>query len=187
MAKTKHNTIIQGLHGRLGPQLVVKYDKFGRTIVGLKPHFDEHRSFSPAQKNHQLAFREATAYAVSAQNNDVYVQKAAGTPLTRYNIALSDWFHPPEILDVDLDAWTGQPGQIIRIKARDDVLVKQVALLITDGAGLLLEQGLAVQVDPLCWQYTTTLPANTAHPVVIAFAQDLPGHIARLEKTKVRE
>ena len=184
MAITRNNPIIDGLRGLLGRQLVLRRDKIGRTIVCAHPRFDPHHKFTDLQKAHHRAFREAARYALSAKDEPAYVRKAAGTPSNPYNVAIADWFHPPHILEVDLDTWTGQPGQLIRVKAIDDVLIKQVTLLITDGAGMLLEQGHAVQVDPICWEYTTTLPANAPHPSVLVFAQDLPGHTARLEKSK---
>ncbi len=164
-------------------QLVVKQDKAGRTIISIKPSYSANREFSDAQKSHQSAFREASAYGQSAQGHPLYAQKAAGTPMSAYNIAMADWFHAPEVLEIDLSAWSGQAGQIIRIKAIDDVLVTQVLVAIMDGQGALLEQGPATRADGLWWEYTTTLTVS-GDLKVRASAQDLPGHVAEMTKTK---
>jgi hypothetical protein len=177
MAKVRNNIVIKGLSGSLGDQLVIKQDKAGRTIVAMKPEFDPNRTFSEAQKAVHESFREATAYAKTVKTEAAYVSKAEGTPQSPYNMAVADWFHAPEILDVDATAWHGAVGQVIRVKAMDDVQVTQVNVVITDNAGAVLEQGQAVRADGLWWQYTTTATAAD-NPRIVATARDLPGHIA---------
>lgn len=177
MAKVRNNIVIKGLSGSLGDQLVVKQDKGGRTIVAVKPEFDENHVFTEAQKEVQENFREATAYAKAAKTNEVYTDKAEGTARSSYNVAVADWFHAPEILEIDVSAWSGAAGQVIRVKAMDDVQVTQVNVVITDNAGTVSEQGQAVLSDGLWWNYTTTASAPQ-NPRIVATARDLPGHIA---------
>jgi hypothetical protein len=178
MAKVRNNIIIQGLSGSLGEQLVIKQDKAGRTIVGVSPTFDPNRTYSEAQLTHQDQFREAAAYAKDTKDQEAYVEKAVGTPMTSYNVAMADWFHAPEILELDVSAWHGEAGQVIRIKAVDDIQVTQVNVVITDSTGAALEQGQAVRADGLWWDYTTTATAPEG-PRVVATARDLPGHVAQ--------
>ena len=103
------------------------------TIVSVKPAFDPNHSFTDEQKEVQENFREAAAYAKSAQGEPVvYAQKADGTPQTPYNVAVADWFHALEILELDASAWDGEAGQVIRVKAVDDVQVTQVTGVITE-------------------------------------------------------
>ena len=181
MAKVRNNMLIRGLSGAVGEQFVIRKDKAGRTIVGNMPGFDENRQFTEAQVAHQEAFKEAAAYGKGAKAQDVYAAKAEGTPLTPYNVAVADWFHEPEIKDIDLSGWNGGVGQVIRIEAVDDVQVKQVTVVITDENGAVLEQGAAVKADDLWWTYTTTQAASGS-PKVIVSAEDLPGHIAKMTK-----
>ncbi len=54
-------------------------------------------------------------------------------------MAVADWFHPPEIVEVNLDGWTGKAGEKIRVKAVDDVRVKQVSVVITDEQDAVLD------------------------------------------------
>jgi hypothetical protein len=180
MARVKKNVVMKGLSGSLGDQLVIKQDKGGRTIVSVMPTFPDDREFSDAQKEHMEDFREATQYAKAAARVEaIYAEKAEDTPMSAYNVAVADWFHEPEIGDLDLSGWTGQAGEPIRIRALDDVKVERVTVLITDTAGALIEQGAAEQVDSLWWVYTTTKPA-AGEPKVIAVARDLPGNIAQM-------
>lgn len=184
MARVKKNIVIRGLSGMLGDQLVLKRDKAGRTIVSIKPTFPDDREFSEAQKEQMADFREATQYAkMAAKAEAVYADKAVGTPLSAYNVAIADWFHEPEIGEIDLSGWTGQASEPIRIKALDDVKVEQVTVIIIGEDDVLLEQGAAAQEDGLWWVYTTT-QAAAGRPRVIAIAQDLPGNIAQLMKDK---
>jgi hypothetical protein len=67
---------------------------------------------------------------------------------------------------------------VIRILAVDDVKVTQVNVVITDGAGTVLEQGAAVQAEGAWWNYTTTVSDPNASRIVVT-ARDLPGHIAQ--------
>lgn len=183
MAKVQNNIVVKGLSGSLGDQLVIKRDKAGRTIVGVKPEFSENRQFTEAQQTQQEAFRQATAYAKSSKGENVYVEKAQGTPLSAYNVAVADWLHSPEILDIDMSNWTGQAGQLLRVKAQDDIKIQQVTVVITDETDAVLEQGSATQSDGLWWNYTTTA-ATSGNAKVIVSVQDMPGHIAQMTKTK---
>lgn len=184
MAKVLRNIVMQGLSGSLGGQLVFRQSRSGHTIVCSKPSFNPNRTFSVAQQAHQDAFREAAAYAQSAKEDAVYVQKAASLAIRPYNLALADWFHAPELLDIDLNGWNGQVGQIIRVKAMDDVQVTQVMVVIRDGHDVVLEQGAATQVDSLWWEYITTT-AVSGNLKVLASAKDLPGHDAEMVKMQI--
>ncbi|MBN1430538.1 MAG: hypothetical protein JXB07_19360 [Anaerolineae bacterium] len=178
MAKVRRNLVVAGLSGALGDQLIVKQYMDGRTIICKRPTFAEDRVFSADQKTHQQAFREASLYAKQAAKAEaIYVEKARGTSKNAYNIALGDWFHPPEIGEIDLSGWSGQVGEPIRVKALDDVMVKRVTLAIVDGQDEPIEQGEAKQVDELWWVYVTTQEAPR-QVRVIAVAEDLPGNTA---------
>ena len=179
MAKIIDNLVVRGAAGSLGRQVVLKRDRAGRTIISCMPQFAPDRVFTPAQLARQALFRQAAAYAVGACHHPAYAALAAGTSRTAYNLAISDWHHPPEILGVDLQGWHGQPGEPIRIRALDDVLVTRVTVCITADDGTPLEEGPAVQADGFWWQYTTVSSAP-AEAQVRACAWDLPGHTGTL-------
>lgn len=180
MAKIRKNIIIQGFSGTLGDQLVIKQDKAGRTILAVPPTFDADRTFSEAQQQQHGKFRDASTYAKDAKSEAVYVEKAEGTPMNSYNVAMADWFHAPEVQEIDMEGWGGPAGGVIRVKAVDDVQVTQVTVLITDPGGAVLEQGAATLGDGGWWSYTTQT-AISGSPRVVASARDLPGNVAQLE------
>lgn len=184
MAKVRNNVIVRGLSGSFGDQMVIKIDKAGRTIISNKPEFDENRQFTPAQQAQHEKFREARAYASESKDLDVYVAKAEGTPMSPSNVAMADWFHAPEIREIDMSEWTGQAGQYIRVQAMDDVQVAQVSLVITDEQDAVLEQGAAVKDDGSVWWIYQTKTTITGNPKVLVAAEDLPGHITEMVRSK---
>jgi len=90
MAKVRNNVIVRGLSGSFGEQMVIRIDKAGRTIVSNKPEFDENRVFTSDQQAQQEKFREAVAYAKDVKEEEVYLTKAEGTPMSPYNVAMAD-------------------------------------------------------------------------------------------------
>lgn len=181
MAKVQNNIFVRGLSGSLGDQFVVRKGKAGNTVISNKPVFSPEREFNPTQLAHQNAFRQAIAYAKTAKDNVIYVNKAQGTAMNSYNVAVQDWFNELEVLEIDASGWTGEIGQSIRVMAQDEIHVAKVHVLISDGNGTVFEEGDAVQADGLWWVYTTkTLVAMTPAPTVVASAHDLPGNSAEL-------
>ena len=183
MARVYQNVVMQGVKGILGNQLVFKKDKAGRTIISVKPTFDEDRMFSMAQQAQHQAFREATAYAKDQTSNPLYLAKAEGTPLNAYNIAVADWFNRPEILEIDLSGWVNGDGGTIRVRAQDDVRVEEVKITIADETGTFLEEGEASEGSALWWEYNTAQAAVDNLRVTVA-AKDLPGHVTERSELK---
>ena len=82
-------------------------------------------------------------------------------------MAIGDYLHPPKILEIDLSGWSGEAGQVLRIRAQDDVQVQQVAMAIADETEKVLEQGQVVEVGALWWEYTTTATASGNARVIV--------------------
>jgi len=184
MAKVNGNVAMSNLQGAIGRELVIKRDKFGNTIVAAHPRINPNRVPSAAQLAHQLAFRSAVNYGHAMKADPVYLNKALGTPHSPFNLAVADWFKPPQVVNIDLGGYTGLAGQVIHVKAQANVLVTAVTIVITNADGSTLEQGPATSTDSLSWAYTTKSAAVGAHPKVQATAWDLPGHSAKLEQVK---
>ena len=91
-------------------------------------------------------------------------------------MAVADWFHTPEVGDIDLSNYTGKTDEVIRAKVTDDVEVTQVNILIATGDEVLVEQGEMTHEQGLWYSYITTAncPAGEAGVLVTGF--DLPGH-----------
>lgn len=183
MAIVKGNIAIEGLSGLLGDQLVFKRDRAGRTIVSRKPNFDN-RVFSTDQKKHQSRFQEAAAFAkAAAKTESIYTELAAGTAKSAYNVAVGDWFNPPEVGEIDVKGYTGQAGEIIRAKVTDDVQVTQVKIAISAGDGVVIEQGEMSLEQGLWYTYTTTTNCPVGMVKIVVTGLDLPGHEGSVEAT----
>lgn len=179
MAKVQKNIIIEGISGSLGDQLVIKTGKGGQTIISTTPKFSQNRTFTDAQQAQMAKFREGSAYAKDAAKSEpIYADKATGTAQNAYNVALADFMHPPEILEVDLSGYTGKSGDTIRARVQDDVKVNKVSIVIADAQDQLIEQGAATADTGLWWKYSVTANAPGSNVKVIVHAWDLPGHEA---------
>lgn len=167
MAKVKHNNFTTGLSGKFG-NIVFRQMKDGTTVVAAAPDFTD-RVFSEAQLATQSRFQQASAYArAAARENPLYAEFAAGTSKTAYNVALSDWYHTPDIQQV-----TVQEG-LVHVEATDNVLVSNVVITIKDEQGRTLEQGEAARISESLWEYRTAAVGD-----VLVEAFDLPGNRAQ--------
>lgn len=179
MAKLYSNILILGMNGVLGDQSVTPTPRLGETVLANKSMFGENRTHTETSKTHEAAIREATTYANLAKTQKVYTHKAKGTGTTAYYIAIADWFDAPKVREINVDGWTGEIGQTIRVKARDNVMVARVSVVIRDAEDNVLEMGEAVQSEAgsAWWNYTTkSLVPMTPFPSVEGIAQDLPGN-----------
>ncbi|RPJ23549.1 MAG: hypothetical protein EHM33_20580 [Chloroflexi bacterium] len=179
MANIYGNIFIHGLADLLGDQFADCRTRSGKTILATNPMFDDDRECAETKESHQDALREATTHANFARRQEVYVNKARGNGATAYSIALIDWFGVPEVLEINVDRWTGKPGQTIRVKARDNVLVAGVTVVIRDAGDNALEIGEAMQSEAGSpwWNYTTRSQVTmNPFPSVEATAWDLPGN-----------
>src|SRR6266508_6576375 len=85
----------------------------GMIVIADKPMFDDHRRVTNIKKSHQDSLQEATTYANFAKYQEVYMDKAQGTGITAYTIALADWCGSPKGLGIDGGNWTGEIGETV--------------------------------------------------------------------------
>lgn len=169
MAKVMHNNFTMGLSGKYR-NLVFRQMKDGRTILASAPDFSN-RKLSKEQRTHHSRFKQAAAYAsMAAKTNPAYKELAKGTSKNAYNLALSDWFHPPVIHEVAREAGC------IRVKASDNVQVTKVLVTISDEEGNPVEQGQATSRYGDFWEYA----ASTQGKVLVE-AFDLAGNCTKHE------
>ena len=182
MAKISGNLIIHGLSGMLGKQIIVRRLKNGDCVIYAYTAAPP-REATPAQHAHRTRFREAVRYGKARKHLPVYQAIAATRNASAYNVAVSDFMHPPTILSIDLSAYHGAAGQELRITAVDDVEVAAVNVLLAEDDGTLIEKGHAVvsAVDPSHWVYTTTLDAPSASVRIHVDAVDLAGQATQRE------
>ena len=179
MANLYNNISITRLTGPFSDPFVNRKTRLGKIILASKPRLDDNRDEVKTSKAHLAAVREATTYANFAKTQDVYINKARRTGATPYYIALADWFGEPKVLEIDVDDWSGEIGQTIHVKARDNIMVVRVTVVIRDTDENVLEMGEAVQsaTGSAWWNYTTKSHVKMApFPIVEATAEDLPGN-----------
>jgi hypothetical protein len=179
MARLYSNIVILGSNGLVGGQFTDRKSRVERSILSSRTLLDDYRKTKEARQAHEAAIRESTTYASFAQTQDVYITKAKRMGVTPYYIALADWFEAPKVLEINVDGWTGKIGQAIRVKARDNVKVARVIVVIRDADENVLEMGEATQSEPggPWWNYTTkSVVKMSPFPIVEATAHDLPGH-----------
>lgn len=179
MANIHRHISIQGLTDILGERSANLRTRSGKTLHASRAMFDDRQADAQAAKTTQDALRQATTYANFADRQDVYINRARRNEVTAYSIALTDWLGAPKVLEIDVDAWTGEIGQTIRVKARDNVRVAGVLVVIRDAQENVLEIGEAVQAEASSawWNYTARSHVTTTpFPTVEAIARDLPGN-----------
>jgi hypothetical protein len=181
MANGYRNKFARGWNGASGDPFVVHKTGSGKSIVAGKPMFDDNLAYTERQTMHQAAVRDSALYASFAENQEAYICLAKEMGTTAYALAVADWYGAPRVLEINVDRWTGKVGEIIRVKAKDNVMVASVLLVIRDAQGHIVEMGESIQsrAGSGWWSYTTQSPlALTPFPSVQAIAFDLPGNRA---------
>jgi hypothetical protein len=184
MAKQKGNVVTHGLSGKIGDLLVFR-QRDGKTIVSKMP--EQPKQASEKQTETRKRFQQATIYAKIAvaqpETKDRYAGEAKKRKgITAYNVAVADFFNAPDIETVDLSAYTGAPGDEIRVIASDDFAVKSVHVQINASDGSPVEEGDAVNSAGNLWIYAATQKnAGLGGAKITVSASDLPGNITTEE------
>ena len=184
MAQSLPDPSARKLKGKIGN--FVYYELNGKSCVRSVPH----RVAPPtsAEKENQSRFRAASKFAHSTltdpEQNARYAEAASRAGSTAYNVAVSDFMHPPVITEVDLTGYTGKAGESIRICAEEKKIgAAAVNLVIVDGAKAVLEEGAATaENDGVTWRYTAQRELPSGQSLwITTTARDQPGN--RTSKT----
>ena len=185
MAKVAGNIVLHGASGMLGDQIVIR-QRGGTTILSQAPVRSD-KEPSEAQTTHRRRFQRAVLYGKKVIGDAAleaeYAARASALE-SAYNVAVADFFHAPDIDEIDLSSYYGAVGNTIRIRVTDDFEVKQVTVAIHNGDGSLVEQGDAVQQDDMIdWLYTATAEnTEMAGDRIEIHAMDRPGNVAEEEQ-----
>lgn len=168
MIKSKMSEGVKGSSSRVGG-LIYRQMPDGITVVNRTPDYSEIKS-TRGQGDHQQRLQGAARYARwAAKAQPIYAELVKGTTKTAYNLARSDWFHPPVIHEVQLR------GHKICVQASDNVMVMKVVITALDEHGKLLEAGEATRQEGNWWEYCPKLPGKT----LTVEAWDLAGNVTR--------
>jgi hypothetical protein len=93
-------------------------------------------------------------------------------------VAVSDYLHAPKIHEIQAENYSGEPGEIIRIRATDDFMVASVSVTITGGDNHVIEEGEAQPRGKRgLWRMTTTVRnTNVPGTVITVVAKDMAGN-----------
>ena len=180
MAVVKKNLVTKGLSGKLGDDLVFR-QSHGRTILASAPQ--RSGESTDAQEAQKERFKKATRFAkvqMSIPEMKEEYNKSAkekGT-ISGYNLAVADYFHAPEVEDLNAKEYHGEIGDKIEITAFDDFRVEHVEVEIYHNDGNLVEKGMASKNgSDFEWEYAATV-ANTefSGDKVVVKAFDYPGN-----------
>lgn len=183
MARSTNNVVTHGLSGKI--DLLVFSQRDGNTIVSRRPR--RAQTVSPAQQEIRANFQQAVLYAKSALADDAtrlaYATKAKPGQKV-FNLAIADFFRLPDIGEIDVAGYTGQPGSRITILATDDFKVTSIKVKIENGDRSGTEAGEAIlQADGIHWLYTATQSmAPLAGTLISVTATDLPLHSSTKQK-----
>ena len=179
MANIHRNKFARGWRGIFGEGIVVHQTESGKTILAGMPAFDDNLAYNELQWMHHAAIRDAALYASVAEHQESNIRKADLLGTTAYALAVADWYGVPRVQQIDMDRWHGNPDETIGVKARDNVMVASVVIVIRDLEGQIQEMGEARQskAGSAWWHYTTqSLVLITPFPIVQAVAFDLAGN-----------
>jgi hypothetical protein len=115
--------------------------------------------------------------------NAAYAAKAKKGRTARH-VAISDYFHAPDIEAVDLSGYHGKPGDVIRIEVTDNFAVKEVKVVITNPDGSLVEEDFATP-GAIGYEWTYKATADNADldgDRIDIYASDTPGNISHKEQ-----
>lgn len=180
MTKLKNNVVTQRFSGKVGG--IQAFNQKIDTTVQRNSRSSSLLVQTDKQVKVRKKFKRGVAYAKSVLSNPS--MKAAYEAVltegqTAYNLALADYFVPPEIKMLDVSMYHGKVGDIIRVRAIDDFRVNAVKLSIKNNNEIIIEAGDAVRDSSniLLWKYAATkINTHVSGTKIIATAIDIPGN-----------
>ena len=183
MAKIKLNPIVEEVSGGFG-NLVFRSSN-GKTVLCRKPDVSDNE-VTENQAAHRERFRQAVAYGRSVMADEdmraIYDQVAERKGMPVFALTVADFFNAPSISEVNLSAYNGKVGDMIKVSALDDIRVMSVHVALVNAQdNTLIESGDAVETAAGSGQWiyaaTTAVPAGTTVNVTVVVT-DHPGGTA---------
>ena len=186
MGESKNNLATEGLSGQVGNLVFRRRKADGKVFVSRQPAAFEGDPTS-AQKAVQSKFQQAIIYGKAATADPatkaLYANKTTAGQ-SAFNVAVADFFNAPNIQEIDVSAYTGQVGSVIRVRATDDFNVADVSVHIANVDGSLVEEGAALlQPNGVDWIYTATQQNDSlAGDKITVMVTDIPRNTTVEEK-----
>jgi hypothetical protein len=162
MTEANLNPTVDGYRGSIG-RLVFKRYK-GKTIVAKKPV--RTKEPGPEELARRERFKEAVGYAkwvlATPSIREFYKPIALQREISVYSLALGDYLKVPTIKPLDLTQYKGRAGDVIAIKAVDDIGLADLEVTITAQDGTPIEHGFAVEMGARSGKWTYVAKAQVA-------------------------
>jgi len=187
MTKIKNNVITTGLSGKLGKQIVFRQWS-GDTFLAKAPVRNQKLADNELRTAVKLRFKKAVVYAKKAIDDAELkkdYQSKCKVRQNAYNRAVQDFYDVPNVEEIDLSNYTGEPDSVVRIYATEDFRVSKVQVRIENQKSEPVETGFAKQEGNTNWW---RFIATVSNPLseggkIIASAYDLPGNETIKEMT----
>jgi hypothetical protein len=177
MAKAELNALLAALHGTIGDLVLVR--EGDNIYVRHRARQTAPRSQAQVAQNQRmtLASRWARTLLADPAMKAAYERGRQGH-LSALNVAVRDFLNAPVIEAISLDGYRGRPGDLIRIRARDDFRIVRLSVQIRTVEGVVLEEGEALwEGMDGAWGYRSQIQVLPQTTVLIeATALDLPGN-----------
>ncbi|ULQ55441.1 hypothetical protein KJS94_12390 [Flavihumibacter rivuli] len=187
MARNRSNILVRGFSGAVGRQLVLR-TRGDQTYLANRPSINRNRVPTNDQQEVRLKFKDAVTYAKAAIQDPALKLDYAAVARpgqSAFNVAFSDAYLPPELNNLRTDAYSGDPGDKITVRATDNFFVDKVTVAIIALNGTVIEEGEATpDANGLDFTYTATQSnAVLQGSKVRVTAEDLPRNRTVLEVT----
>jgi len=180
MANATGNVIDRLVHGAFGKQCIFRV-RNKKTFMYPYPNYRKVR-WSRLQKENRIRFRDAMIWTRCSMNDAEkrkFYQHKARNGQSAWNAAVADYMKKPRIDLIDAGEYTGRKGQTIRVKARDNYLIKTIMIMIINALGVEVESRLMpCTADLLVMEYKTleSNPGWKGGRVVVRIT-DSPGNV----------
>lgn len=164
MPKVPSNSILYGISGALGKQIVFRTRK-QRTFVSAMPVF----TLPPTEKQirQRERFKQASAFAEMVKSKPELLEwyRQQGNNAGALNaVIIRDFLRPPVIHHLQPELQSG----FLQIEVTDDTAVTKVVVDISDMDGNVMESGNAVQKDVRRWSFYSEILQNIQKTVKIS-------------------
>ena len=186
MTKVRFHGPIAGFSGAMDEMVFADTKKKNRTVAYMKKHYPPSEAQLAQRERFAECARRAEAALTDPATYAFYAAIAKEKDSTPQLVAFNDFLVQPSFKPLDLRKYKGQVGDIITIRAVDDIGLTGVQVTLVHNDGRQIEQGQAVQ-DGLrsgYWTYTATTPVPLGSDIFIELVgYDHAGTEARLTES----
>ena len=169
MTKVRFHGPIAGFSGAMGEMVFADTKEKNITVAYMKKHLPP----SQAQLDNWAHWKDCAARARAALEipamREFYERIATERDSKPYTVAFTDFLVEPSFKPLDLSGYKGEVGNLIKIRAVDDIGLAEVEVTLTAIDGTQLEKGKAIEsgVGTGQWTYIASTPVSLGADIFI--------------------